>query len=518
MLLERDTSKMRTDQISRWRDRPLPWEREAQGGREPQSQQPVRNERPGTDPRRPFGPSDRPTNGSNTTAAPPARFKTLPLSPRYVRSVAPADVSDRPEMHWNLAFMGVMLYMIVEYSRLPEMYPILAPLQLGKLSIVMAAIGYFANSRLRSSPSSAKTLDLTILIFVVGNLFSAIFSEYQQNVWGGFIDVALWGAVYFLMTRTLGSKWQIRTFLGVLFLLNLKLAQHTVRDYVNLRSSGMDQMDIILRGGAGQGQSSFFGNVADLGLAMAVVWGMTWALLLGKAETKKLPRFYLLVCFAGFLLAILFCGSRGAVVGAVAITLVALIRAKKVGAIFLAIVFALCLWLVLPDATKVRFQSAWHWQNDANAASRVAFWGEGLKMWEHNPIFGVGPDNFMVVNPYHYVSHSLYIQVLAESGTIGSLCFLAMLFQFLRLNARTRRRALECRAAGKRSFEYCLAFGLDLGMVGYLTSGAFLAVFYYPHLWIMLGLSVALNKSLNNKESEPQPAANPEGKLALATP
>jgi hypothetical protein len=31
-------------------------------------------------------------------------------------------------------------------------------------------------------------------------------------------------------------------------------------------------------------------------------------------------------------------------------------------------------------------------------------------------------------------------------------------------------------------------------MVGYLTSGAFLSVLYYPHLWILLGLSVAVNR------------------------
>jgi len=38
-----------------------------------------------------------------------------------------------------------------------------------------------------------------------------------------------------------------------------------------------------------------------------------------------------------------------------------------------------------------------------------------------------------------------------------------------------------------------MAQGLNLAMVGYLLSGAFLAVLYYPHLWVLLGLSVGLN-------------------------
>jgi hypothetical protein len=41
-------------------------------------------------------------------------------------------------------------------------------------------------------------------------------------------------------------------------------------------------------------------------------------------------------------------------------------------------------------------------------------------------------------------------------------------------------------------------------MVGYLVSGAFLAVLYYPHLWILLGLSVATHKMCL---SQPDPAA-----------
>lgn len=278
-------------------------------------------------------------------------------------------------------------------------------------------------------------------------------------------------------------------------------------------------MQIIMRGGAGEGTSSFFGNVADLGLAMAVVWGIVWALLLGKAEKKRLARIFLIICFCVFFLAILFCGSRGAVLGAAAIALVALAKSpKKLGALFLVLVFILGVWLILPGASKERFRSAWDWQNDKNASSRVMFWKAGLVMFEENPILGVGPGNFSVMNPTHFVSHSLYIQVLAESGSLGTISLIVILILFFRLNARTRKQALATRSTGRRSFEYCMALGLDLGLVGYLTSGAFLSVLYYPHLWILLGLSVAVNKCLANKEPEEQPSKKPIRRFALATP
>ena len=431
--------------------------------------------------------------------------------------------TDRPapaEPRWNLAFAGLMLYIFVEYSRLPEMYPVFAVFKLGKLSILLAALGYLVSPRSRTSGRLAsRNFDFAILIFVISSLISACFATEQQYVWDGFLDVLGWGIVYFLITRVLTSRWRVRIFVFVILLLCLKFAQHTVREYVLYRSIGMSEMRIIEGGGAGQGTSSFFGNVADLGLAMTVVWGIVWALLVGKTEKKKLTRIFLMICFVLFFLAILLCGSRGAVVGAAAIVLVALAKSpKKLGALFLAGIFVLAIWFVLPTASKVRFQSAWDWQNDANASSRIMFWKAGLHMFADNPIFGVGPGNFSQVNYAHRAAHSLYIQALSESGLVGSIAVLTLWILFFRMNARTRKQILASDRAARQNFEYCLAFGLTLALVGFLSSGAFLSVLYYPHLWILLGLSVAVNRcSADNRAKELAVENRGQRNFALAT-
>jgi putative inorganic carbon (hco3(-)) transporter len=416
--------------------------------------------------------------------------------------IEPKTQPDSAQPRWNLAFAGLMIYIFVEYSRLPEMYPVLTVLKLGKISILLAALGYLVSPRSRTSGRLAsRSFDLAILVFIISSLLSACFASEQQYVWDGFLDVLGWGMVYFLITRVLTSSWRIRIFGFLILLLNLKFAQHTVREYVFFRSIGMSDMRIITGGGAGEGSSSFFGNVADLGLAMVVVWGIVWALLVGKTEKRKLARVFLMICFALFLLAILLCGSRGAVVGAAAIMLTALARSpKKIGAVVLAVIFVLSIWFVLPGASKERFSSAWDWQNDPNSASRVTFWKTGLRMFEENPIFGVGPGNFSQINAGHRAAHSLYIQALAESGLVGSIAIATLWILFFRMNARTRKHALATDPDGRRSFEYCLAFGLNLALVGYLTSGAFLSVLYYPHLWILLGLSAAVNRCSANKQ------------------
>jgi O-antigen ligase len=423
------------------------------------------------------------------------------------RHVVPAALRSR-EARWSLGFLGLLLYAFVEYTSLPTMYPILSPLHLGKVVVVLAAIGYMVAPRSETvSSSGTKAMDAVMLLLFCSVLFSTLVHGTALHVWAGFWDFVKWVVIYFLVSRVLTSRWRLQGFLFFVLLLNLKLAQFAVRGYASARGAGMSGMEMIKLGGVSGGTNAFFGNANDFGLAMCVVWGLTWALFFRKKQ-KMLQWLFLAVCFVAFLLAILFCGSRGAVVGAAAIVLMAALRTpKRARALILLVLFLCSIFFVMPGAVTQRFQSAVNWRHDPNTFSRLMLWKAGLSMWADHPIFGVGPENF----PYAFVSnikytsmfpggdakwvaHSLYVQTLAELGLIGFLPFLALIFVFLRLNARTRKEALARNPDGRGSLEYCVAAGLDLAMVGYLTSGAFLAVLYYPHLWILLGLSVATHR------------------------
>jgi putative inorganic carbon (hco3(-)) transporter len=419
------------------------------------------------------------------------------------------------DARWSWAFAGLLFYTFIEYTRLPEMYPVLAVLRIGQVALILTTLAYLFSPRiLGGGRVSTGGLDVGVFAFIAANFISACLAPSQANVWSQFINLLELSLIYFLVTRILTSTWRLRILVFLVLLLNLKMAQFTIRDYRNQRAMGISDMQVILRGGAGAGSKAFFGNAADLGLAMVVVWAITFALLFGKTEKKRLPRYFLIVCFALFLLAILFCGSRGAVLGAATIVAVALARTpKKIGAIVAALVFLCGVWFVLPDASKDRFRNAWE-GNDKNAASRLTFWRAGVEMFSDYPVFGVGPGNFPTMYAMQYsdtgkawACHSIYVQALSESGVAGTAVFAALLILTLRLNSRTRKLVIDRLGSdGKRTFEYCLAIGLDLALVGYLASGAFLAVLYYPHLWILLGLSVATHRVCANLQPEPRPA------------
>lgn len=412
------------------------------------------------------------------------------------------------EARWSIGFIGLLFYLIVEYTSLPQMYPILSPLHLGKIAVGVAFIGYLVSPHSRVVLSSAvRAMDAAVLSLFFLGIVSAVLAGASAHVWTSYWDFLKWGVIYVVVSRSLSNRWQMQIFLLLFLLLNFKMAQFAVRGYVSSRATGYTGMEIIKLGGASAGTTAFFGNANDFGLAMCVVWGLTWALFFRKRQHLG-QRLFLAVCFVGFLGAILVCGSRGAVVGAAAIVLAASLRTpKRARAFLLWMFFTFSILFVMPGAVAHRFQSAINWRHDPNTYSRLMLWQAGLSMWTNHPIFGVGPGNFPYVFASNlrditlfpgadnrWVAHSLYIQTLAELGSLGFLTLLGMVALFLYINAKTRREAIKRNPLGRGSIEYCLAAGLDLAMVGYVICGIFLAVLYYPHLWILLGLSVATHR------------------------
>ncbi|HCI54382.1 MAG TPA: hypothetical protein DFI01_00495 [Bacteroidales bacterium] len=70
-------------------------------------------------------------------------------------------------------------------------------------------------------------------------------------------------------------------------------------------------------------------------------------------------------------------------------------------------------------------------------------------------------------------------------------------------NYRTRKIAREQLEDSK--FISYMAHGLDGALVGYLVSGFFVTVLYYPYFWINISMTVALNKAARNSASKKPP-------------
>jgi probable O-glycosylation ligase (exosortase A-associated) len=130
---------------------------------------------------------------------------------------------------------------------------------------------------------------------------------------------------------------------------------------------------------------------------------------------------------------------------------------------------------------------------------RLQAWGVAWNVALDHPFTGGGfefvyvPDElwlsyapFLVpfAENYARAAHSIYFQVLEEHGFPGLALYLAMLVTTLRALSKIKRNSRGTNAGWLSP----LASSLQIGLAGYMVSGAFLSLAYFdlPYLFIVL--------------------------------
>lgn len=155
-------------------------------------------------------------------------------------------------------------------------------------------------------------------------------------------------------------------------------------------------------------------------------------------------------------------------------------------------------------------------KNDASNLERINRWKSAIRMFQKKPILGFGPGTYRFqYAPYQrsyeltYVStnagtlgnaHSEYLGPLAESGIIGSLCYIVIVV----LTIATGRRVYITAKSQEVKF---LAIGILIGLSTYFLH-SFLNNFLDQDkasapFWSMIAMLVALDVFHNNQEEKP---------------
>jgi O-antigen ligase len=142
---------------------------------------------------------------------------------------------------------------------------------------------------------------------------------------------------------------------------------------------------------------------------------------------------------------------------------------------------------------------------------RIEIWKAGLRMWQANPILGVGGGNFRwVIGDYQteeqmqkfgrslggsIIAHSMHVELLSELGTAGVICtWVLIISTWVGLGKiRPPKRkpgappvSLELQQLG------CYADALRAAMIAVLLNGVFLSLLYYSHIWVLIAAGTAL--------------------------
>lgn len=125
----------------------------------------------------------------------------------------------------------------------------------------------------------------------------------------------------------------------------------------------------------------------------------------------------------------------------------------------------------------------------------------GWTMFIEHPLLGVGAANYPI-NYQKYTqivglevrseareAHSLYVEILAETGIIGFLAFAGIVFFLFRGLARMKS---EIVMSGNQKEWLSYISAVQVSLVGYLFSAIFLHGAYIRFFWILTALSLAL--------------------------
>lgn len=246
--------------------------------------------------------------------------------------------------------------------------------------------------------------------------------------------------------------------------------------------------------------ATFLGDGNDFSLSVCILLGFAIEMIL--AQTSKFKKILYWVLLGLLVLAIIGTQSRGASLGMIATFGYIWWRSPRKAAGVIAIVLAaLAVLLYAPDVYFERMSTLSAPAQESSAAGRLHAWRAGTRMALDN-VLGVGAGNFPNNFPKYrsadaptrwMTAHSMYFLVLGELGFLGLLLLLKLVFGNLRSNVRLRKR-LKQQDASRFAADMRSLNMFNASIIGLAVAGAFLSVTYYPHIFILAGLGIALRR------------------------
>lgn len=389
------------------------------------------------------------------------------------------------------SFWLINLYLFFEYVRPQSVWPVIDVLPWAQTALILTLVAFAIEGRLPRLRTVAGPLLLLYSAILVVSSVTAWAPAASYDGWQLYFS---WVLIYILITNIVTTEKRFFVFLLAFLLYSFKMSQHGFRTWV-LR--GFSFADWGATGGPG-----WFQNSGEFGIQMCIFLPLSVELILALQKhwgAVKKGFFYLFPITA--VASIVASSSRGAVVGGAAVGLWWVLRSKhRFRTLTAVLVLGAVTWTVIPPEQKARFASA---GEDQTSVNRLERWEAGVEIANDFPVFGVGYNNWL--SYYGPLSHNIFIEAWAELGYAGLLAFLALIGATFHINAQTRR--LLRGVPSSTSLMRHVAYGLDGALIGYLTSGFFVTVLYYPYFWINLSMTVALHTAARNLQRATRSAA-----------
>jgi O-antigen ligase len=402
------------------------------------------------------------------------------------------------------SFWFVSVYLLFEYVRPQNIYDAIngPPYSLG--AIILALLSFLLERRrLRVGMP-----EILLAIFSLVVLASSI-AAFRPSVSFSYDNISVyfsWVLIYLLIANAVDTEERFFIFVLAFLLYSFKMSQHATHSWA---ADGF----AFRRWGA-TGAPGWFHNSGEFGIQMCVFLPLVVAFVL--ALQKYWPRWGRWAAWgvaATAITGIVASSSRGALVGLAVVSLWLTLKSRhKIRAVIAVVAFGWAVYTIVPAEQKKRFERA---GEDRTSVSRTTNWKDGIEIMQRYPVLGIGYANW---RQYHYfmygselLSHNIFIEAGSELGLTGLASFLTLIWCTFQINRRTRR--IAGKFGGKGEFMFRMAQGLDGALVGFIASGCFVTVLYYPYFWINFAMTVALNNAATGAFPEKRPTPSIVGSV-----
>ena len=403
----------------------------------------------------------------------------------------------------KISTVFIILFILFSYFRLHEVFVVLMPLKIPKMlalaSLLAIAWHLFISKSLKPHWCSTHLVFVIWFVWLTVCVFSASNKGMAIEYWTGVL------VKVFIMVFAI-SWWLTRFSHFSLVRMGIMISGISVA--LVALSNKMNGIGLVegTRVTISREYRSQLGDPNDLSLVLMFPVSFLAAELFDKGANKYRRLF----AAVGLLLAIsgvIATQSRGGLLGIAAILSFFLYQKVK-NPIVVGMCAAVAMLAMMVFAGIGDRQSGGAAEDgvDASAMGRIYAWQAAINMALSNPLTGVGVDNFYV-NYYFYsphwdgknhAVHSTWFQVLGETGFVGIGIFVLLIASIYRSLSR-----VYCINALNPNDQVAVnANALKAGLIGFMVAGTFLTQAFTWPLYIILALTIALEKITveSNKE------------------
>lgn len=192
--------------------------------------------------------------------------------------------------------------------------------------------------------------------------------------------------------------------------------------------------------------------------------------------------------------------SRGGLIGLTIVAGALFFKSRgRLAVALVVIAVGVTAYQFMPSQWTARMGTLQDAQDTGSGVSRIQSWKFAANVAFHHPVLGGGFDDYLSSSYWAAYApegakqraiHSIYFRVLSEQGFPGLGLFLALLWASWRNCSKVRKRF---RDVPDEKWSYDLASMLQVALVAYAATGAFLPMSYFDVTYQLLALTALLN-------------------------